>query len=135
MLTSGVCLLPGLLKIVGDIKRHAWIKLFLSMLATGLLIGALVVLPVKVTDTLEDGKTLAWATPLGLVLTSSSSPHTQPATWLTILLAENAKRSEDCFWNLPFHTKKKGYTLNGSHWPTVCPVLTRLPPWELASTY
>ena len=70
MLTSGVCLLPGLLKIVGDIKRHAWIKLSLSMLATGLLIGALVVLPVKVTDTLEDGKTLAWATPLGLVLAS-----------------------------------------------------------------
>ena len=70
MLTSGVCLLPGLLKIVGDIRRRAWIKLALSMLATGVLIGALVMLPVKVTDTLEKGKTLAWATPLGLILTS-----------------------------------------------------------------
>ena len=70
MLTSGVCLLPGFLKIVGDIRRHAWIKLALSLLATGILIAAMVILPLKVTDSLEESKNLAWATPLALVLTS-----------------------------------------------------------------
>ena len=99
MMTSGGCLLPGLLKTIRDFRTRAWIQGSLSVLAVVVLVVAMVLFSVMV----EDDQTDVWLTPLALVLTSlgwwQSYAGARSFHWLhKIKMTVNEKDS--CFINM-----------------------------------